>query len=124
MNNPNSIYLYLKLTFENPKEIPNYSTAQDLVILSKYILKNQPLIFEISLKKGPYPTTNGLSDLELLNGQKLIGGKTGYTKKAGGCMLVVLGDEKENYFINIILGTDSPTDRIQEMQKIINWINL
>ena len=105
------------------EEIPNYSTVRDLSTLSKYILENYPLIFEMSLKKGPYPTSNGVSDLFLPYSQKLIGGKTGYTKKAGGCMLMVFENEKGNRFINIILGTDSPTDRIQEMQRIINWIN-
>lgn len=108
---------------KDSEEIPNYSTVRELYTLSKYILENHPLIFDISLKKGPYPTTNGVSDLFLPYNQKLIGGKTGYTKKAGGCMLVVFENEKENYFINIILGTDSPIDRIQEMQRIINWIN-
>ena len=108
---------------KDPEEIPNYSTARDLSLLSKYILENHLLIFDISLKKGPYPTTNGVSDLFLPYNQKLIGGKTGYTKKAGGCMLVVFENEKGNRFINIILGTDSPTDRVQEMQRIINWIN-
>ena len=108
---------------KDPEEIPNYSTVRDLYTLSKYILENHPLIFDISLKKGPYPTTNGVSDLFLPYNQKLVGGKTGYTKKAGGCMLVVFENEKGNYFINIILGTNSPIDRIQEMQRIINWIN-
>jgi D-alanyl-D-alanine carboxypeptidase len=31
----------------------NYSTAQDLLKLAQYILENHPLIFEITLKKGP-----------------------------------------------------------------------
>ena len=107
---------------EEPEQIPNYSTAKDLVLLTKHIIKNYPLIFKISLKKGPYPTDNGISDLNLPDNQIFIGGKTGYTKKAGGCMLVVLEDGRKNFFINIILGTDSPEDRIQEMQKIITWI--
>ncbi|XOA43114.1 MAG: D-alanyl-D-alanine carboxypeptidase family protein [Candidatus Nealsonbacteria bacterium] len=109
---------------EDQEQIPNYSTAQDLATFSKYILNNYPLIFKISLEKGPYSTTNGLSDLYILNEQKIVGGKTGYTEKAGACMLLILEDEKENYFINIILGTDSPKERIQEMQKIIDWIAL
>lgn len=108
---------------KDPEEIPNYSTVRDIFTLSKYILENNLLIFEMSLKKGPYPTTNGVSDLFLPYNQKLIGGKTGYTKKAGGCMLMVFENEKGTRFINIILGTDSSIDRIQEMQRIINWIN-
>ena len=112
------------LDSENQEQVPNYSTAEELVSLSEYILKKHPLIFEISTKKGPYPITNGISDLYLTDDEKLIGGKTGYTKKAGGCMLVVLENERGNFFINIILGTDSSQDRVLEMQKIINWIAL
>lgn len=107
---------------EDLDEIPNYSTSQELVTLSKYILKNHPLIFEISKNGGPYPTTNGIFDLIIPAGKTLLGGKTGYTEKAGGCMLVILEDKNKNYFINIILGADSPKDRIQEMQKIIDWL--
>ncbi len=109
---------------EDQETIPNYSSAKDLVSLSKYILKNYPLIFEISIKKGPYPTKNGVSDLHLSEGQKFIGGKTGYTEKAGGCMLVIFEDKKGSRFINIILGTESPEDRVKEMQKLINWLAL
>jgi D-alanyl-D-alanine carboxypeptidase (penicillin-binding protein 5/6) len=104
--------------------LPNYSSAQDLAELSKYILKKYPLIFEISLKPGPYPTYNGISNLYLLDSQDFIGGKTGYTEKAGGCMLSVLQDEKDSTFINIVLGADSSEERIPEMQRLINWISL
>lgn len=111
----------------DPKDtdvVPNHSTAQELIELAKYILKENPDIFVFSLKKGPYPTRNSVSDLYSPEGQEFVGGKTGYTEKAGGCMLVVLKDEKENAFINLILGADSSESRIQEMQKLINWISL
>ncbi|MFQ6049817.1 MAG: D-alanyl-D-alanine carboxypeptidase family protein [Candidatus Paceibacterales bacterium] len=107
---------------EEAKDYFNHSTAQDLVKLAQHILKNQPLIFEISLKKEPYLIENGLSDLSLPEGQKIIGGKTGYTYEAGGCMLLVSEDEKENYFFQVILGTISPLTRVKEMQKLINNI--
>ncbi len=100
----------------------NYSTARDLLELTRYILKNQPLIFEIALKKGPYPVKNGFSDLILPENQTAIGWKTGYTDEAGGCALLVLrgGDED---VINVILGTESQEARIREMQKLINLLN-
>lgn len=109
---------------EDTDVVPNHSTAQELTELTKYILKENPDIFVFSLKKGPYPTKNSVSDLYSPKGQEFVGGKTGYTEKAGGCMLVVLKDGKENIFINVILGADSSESRIQEMQKLINWILL
>jgi D-alanyl-D-alanine carboxypeptidase (penicillin-binding protein 5/6) len=109
---------------EDPGLIPNYSSSQDLVNLSKYILENYPLMFEITLEKGPYPTQNGISNLYPAENQEFIGGKTGYTDIAGGCMLSVVKDEKENKYINVILGAESSETRVQEMQKLINWLSL
>jgi len=103
--------------------IPNYSTVNDLVKLSQYILKNHGLILEFSLESGPYLSENGALAIYVLDGQKIIGGKTGYTEEAGGCMIFVFSDENENYSINILLGAESPDTRIIEMQKLINWIN-
>ncbi len=108
---------------EDTDLMPNYSTIKNLVKLSQYILENHPLIFEISSQQGPYPRKNGISDLSFSDNQKLVGAKTGYTEMAGGCMLMILEDEKENIFFNIILGTDSPETRVQEMQKLINLLN-
>jgi len=108
---------------EDPDLIPNYSTANDLIVLSKHILSNYPFLFEISLEDGPYSTENGALSLNVLSSQIIIGGKTGYTEKAGACMLLIFSDEKESYFINLILGAESPQKRIEEMQKLINWIN-
>lgn len=99
----------------------NRSTTTDLLDLTKYILSNQPIIFEASLKEGPYKTNNGISSLSS-NQLSFIGGKTGYTDEAGGCMVLVLENSKGSRFINIILGADSSTARVIESQKIINYI--
>ena len=99
----------------------NYSTVEDLSKLAKYILNEFPLIYEISTSPSYYQVKNGFSNLLLK--QNIIGGKTGYTDEAGGCMLVVLG-ENENYFINIILGTESASARIIEMQKLIDGLQI
>jgi len=103
--------------------VPNYSTSYDLVLLSKYILRNHPFLFELSLQNGPYLIENGVLSLHVLDSQTIIGGKTGYTEKAGGCMFLIFSDEKGNYFINLILGAESHQTRIEEMQKLINWVN-
>jgi len=96
------------------KDFFNYSSAKEISILAKYILKEKPEIFEL---------TNTNLKFDLLPGQKLIGSKTGFTKEAGGSLLVVISDEKGNYFINVILGARDKEKRFEEMQKLINWIN-
>ena len=100
----------------------SYSTAKDSVKLTQYILKEHPLIFEISIQEPSYLLADGIFDLFLT--QKVIGGKTGYTDEAGGCILFIFNDDKGNFFINLILGTPSPSARITEMQKLIDWLML
>ncbi len=115
---------FINSTGLDPKDkniIPNYSTVKDLVAITKYILENHPIIFETTLKKGDYTPHNGLSSLSFSNNQQLIGGKTGYTLDAGGCLLIVFKNNQDHTFINIILGSLSPEKRIEEMQKLINW---
>ncbi len=118
---------------EEPNGPINFSTAEDLVKLTKYLLE-KPLIWEI-LSTRKY----NFYGLELTNTNKLleeishiIGGKTGYTEKSRGCIILVLkapppkqnkfGSEQENqnFLINIILGSE---DRFEEMKKLVNWIN-
>lgn len=101
----------------------NYSSANDLANLVKYILKNHPLILETTLKKKAYSIQNSISDLILTEGQTMLGGKTGYTDEAGGCLIFLFQDEKGNIFINVILGAPSAPARIQDAQKLIDWIN-
>jgi D-alanyl-D-alanine carboxypeptidase len=104
-----------ELTFSNlTKDFFNHSTAQEMALLAKYILKERPEIFEL---------TNKDIQFEFLEGQKIVGTKTGYTKEAGGCLLVVFADKNGNYFINVILGARDKDKRFAEMQKLINWIN-
>ena len=101
----------------------NYSTADNLAVLAGYILQNHPLIFEITLKKKTYSINNGISDLVLAENQTMLGGKTGYTDEALGCLVFIFKDERGNIFLNVILGSPSSESRIADAQKIINWIN-
>jgi D-alanyl-D-alanine carboxypeptidase (penicillin-binding protein 5/6) len=91
----------------------NFSTAKDLANFAQYLIENYPFIFEISLSNGNFQ--------KIRTQKTLVGGKTGYTDEAGGCMVLVLKDNA-GYIINVILGASSPQKRIEEMQKLINWI--
>lgn len=101
----------------------NHSTAQDLVELSRYLLQNYPQIFQTTLDGYQLPIENGLSAIKLREGQNAIGGKTGYTKNAKGNLLFVFQDKDGNKYINVVLGAQTEESRIQEMQKIIDWLS-
>jgi len=100
----------------------NYSSVKDLTKLAQYILKERPLIFELSRQKHLYLLQDGIFDLFLT--QEVVGGKTGYTDEAGGCILFVFKDGKGNLFLNVILGTPSFRARVEEMQKLIDWLQI
>lgn len=128
--NQKTIDLKLEKTiFYNPHGLDldngktNLSSAEDLLVLIKYISENHPEIFSFSIKPGPYVTENGIFNPNLWSGQTLIGGKTGYTEKAGGCMVLIFENENHRRYINILLGAVSSETRVVEMQKLINYVN-
>lgn len=103
----------------------NYSTADDLKELVKYLLFNKQEILQItSVKEYPLYFEDGSFHHVLKNTNQLlgrmptiIGGKTGQTDQAGGCLIIVLRDEEPGaYIINIIL--NSP-NRFKEMEELI-----
>ena len=107
---------------------PNsYSTAKDLVILSRYLFEKYPIFREIMELKSFRLYINGefhhklINSNQLLGENRVIGGKTGFTDEARGCFITIQKDnENQNYFINVILGAE---DRFLEMRKLINLVN-
>jgi len=108
----------------------NYSSSEDLVEIAKYILEEHPHIFEIT-KKESYEVSNPDGSIhhfisentnELLKEMpEIVGGKTGFTDEAGGCLILVLETEQGGYWINVILGAESPQSRFQEMKRLIYY---
>jgi len=99
----------------------NQMSAKDLMFLTKHILDSHPEIIEYTIQRGPYITENGIFSLKLWDGQKIVGGKTGYTPKAGGCMILILKNDNQWRYFNILLGASSTESRVVEMQKLINY---
>lgn len=100
---------------EEKKEAFNYSTANDLAILGKYILMEFPLIYELTLENSYYKN--------FLSKNNIVGGKTGYTNEAGGCLILILSDDV-GYIINVILGAPSIKARHEAMQQLIDWLKI
>jgi len=108
----------------------NYSTVQDFALLAKYLIKENSQImkitqmpeFDLHDAEGNFYykaiNLNGLlKDAELK--ERIVLGKTGETKEAGQCLLVVLrAPAGEGYLINVVLGAE---DRLLETKNIIDW---
>jgi len=128
-NNKNTFFVNpTGLDSENNETI-GYSTAEDLAELASYFLKKTRLIFEISsLPSLDLYSSNGVFHHKILNTDELlgelpdvVGGKTGNTEKAGGCLILIQkSPNKEGYLVNIILGSE---DRFGEMEKLSKWIS-
>ena len=126
--NEKSKKLGLKNTrFADPSgyDVGNVSTASEIVSLVRDSFKNS-LIWEIlktpikevfsSDKKIRHRLVN--TD-ELLNRlPNVIGGKTGYTDEAQGCLVLVVAQDNER-LISVVLGAQ---ERFLETEKMINWV--
>jgi len=120
----------------------NFSSARDIANLVIFILKEYPVnnsIFPfletssqssvIVLSENGEAHHRAFNTNELLNSfseiddLKIVGGKTGYTDEAGGCIVIILQNSDNDYFINIVLGADSRESRFSEMRKLIDAFN-
>lgn len=121
-------------SFFNPSGLDdgnkNISTPEDLKKLVISILNDYPLIAEIlSMSEAYVKNESGVmhdiknTNILLKENSIYLWGKTGYTKEANGCIILVLKDyaeaDSDNYIINIITGAD---DRFREARKLEEWL--
>jgi len=95
----------------------NKSSLKDIYILSKFIIKNKPEIFEYSRKASFL--LKGKTVRYLYNTNKLVekypniifGSKTGYTEDAGQCLIMILKFEKSPLvFVGLLNSKDREAD--------------
>jgi len=109
----------------------NYSTIFDLAKIAKYSF-DKPLIWQmLGIREIEVYSQDRKFKHYLVNTNKLlfesanlqtqiIGGKTGFTKEAGGCMLTIIKKPNKpgEYLIVIVLGANN---RELETKKLIEW---
>ena len=102
---------------KEPESGVNYSTADDLVKFAGYLTLAHPLIWEISAIEA---FENSVSTNELLEDfPDIIGGKTGETPRAGGCLILIVKAPKgKGYIVSVVLNSQN---RFEEMRQLINW---
>jgi D-alanyl-D-alanine carboxypeptidase len=117
--------------FTNPDgidELNNYSTAKDMVELSRNLLKNYPEIFnitateKINIKSYDGKINHSIKSTDRLLGKLngIVGGKTGYTDEAGESLLLVVKDPTgQHKIVAVVIGADG---RFTEMEKLVNWV--
>lgn len=108
----------------------NYSSALDIAKIFNHLISVHPEILGILKTRNMVVySSNGKIEHRLKNTNELLGrisevvaGKTGYTDKAGGSLILLISGlnfgNKEN-IITVVLG--SP-DRFGESEKLIQWI--
>lgn len=105
-----------------------YSTAEDMTRLVERLLKYRTIWDVLVEKQMVVRSENRAIVHQLENTNQLldqipniIGGKTGYTDKALGCMILIVNvPEQRDTMIYIILGS---TGRFEDTTKLVNWVD-
>lgn len=108
------------------KDSDNYSTTLDLARLIAYSLNNEYLWKILKMPTAEITSVNKLFNHRLINSNQLfgkipdiLGGKTGYTDEALGCLLIAVAINSDTKIISVVLGSN---DRFGETEKLINWV--
>ncbi len=109
----------------------NISTAKDVIRLAKIAFNKSEIEEALSLKDYRYTTKEGREKLILStangflgngeNNVKLIGGKTGFTERAGNCFVGRYLDENGKEVISVILGASDRQERFVEANILASW---
>lgn len=108
----------------------HYSTAKDISTLLKYSLKNNLFKeifttrkYKLSNKLKVESTINKYKD-KTIDTSKILGSKTGYTKKAGLCLATLMEDEGHEIIVITINAKNNSkrNNHLVDNTKIINFV--
>lgn len=129
--NREAVRLGMKGTsFDNSHGLPspqNYSTANDLAILSMRLIHDHPAFYKTfySTKSFTYNKITQSNRNRLLWLDPSVDGmKTGHTEAAGYCLVssaIRPNGSGQRRLISVITGTKSDQVRAQESLKLLNW---
>jgi len=106
----------------------HYTTPYDLTLLGRAAYKNEWIKKSMGKKTSKIKSTNGPEAIvenrnKLLGVAGNVGGKTGYTIKAGRC-LVAIYERNGRHIIGVVMNSENdPKDTkvFEDMQKLIDW---
>jgi len=113
-----------RTAFKSPHGLDStghFSTPYDLALIARYALQNPFLATVVSTKSiqlehGSYYNTNEM----LGNYQGANGVKTGYTGKAGRC-LVASAEKDGRHFISVVLNCATTSARMESTKRILDY---
>jgi D-alanyl-D-alanine carboxypeptidase (penicillin-binding protein 5/6) len=99
----------------------HYSTPFDLAIITRYALNNPEFSKIVSTKQATIPNRNLYNTNEMLEIYPGADGvKTGYTNKAGRC-LVTSATRDEKRLISVVLNCENRYKRAESSRKILDY---
>ena len=114
--------------FGNPTGLDNgeqYTTTRDLIVVSKYAMKNPVFAELVGTKEKVVKSIDGKYSHKLININKLLGNvdgvtgvKTGWTENARENLVTEVSRDGKKIMI-VVLGS---SDRFGETTELINWI--
>ena len=130
MMNDKAAYLGMDSThFANPNGTTNdstYSTARDLLVLARYCMRDSIFAEIVSTPFIDIPLLDGRhlpcdnTNLLLRDYDGCIGIKTGYTRRAGGC-LASAATRKGKTLILILLNSKTKGTRFKESSELLDY---
>lgn len=111
--------------FVNATGLPDpnhYSTAQDMAILAKALIRDFPDTYKLySQKEFTFKNIKQTNRNRLLWRNEFVDGiKTGFTENAGYC-LVASGKSDNMRLISVVMGAKTDNARIDETNKLLNY---
>ncbi len=110
----------------------NVSTAREVALLAKAALAQDEIRKATESKEYVFTTLNGKekkiesTDYLLFDSAKnsfqVMGGKTGYTDKAGYCFVGRFKDESGREVISVVLNSSGKNERFKESKSLVNWV--
>ena len=130
MMNQKAAYLRMDSThFANPNGMPNdsnYSSARDLIILTRYCMSNPSFADIVGMPFMDIPLLDGRhlpcqnTNLLLEKYEGCIGVKTGYTRQAGSCLASAATRNGSTLFL-VLLNSRSHSSRFSESAAILDY---
>ena len=108
---------------DTPRELANRTSASDLSTITRALLAHPQVLEWSSIRIKPF--RNG--EFTLYTTNKLLGKmpgldglKTGYTERAGPC-LVATAQRRDMRLISVVLGADSERERERGTKRLLHW---
>jgi len=116
----------------------HYTTAYDLYLIFNECIRYEPFLNIIGtgqftvqitgadgqLRKLTWKQTNcyATGEAQMPENAVIVGGKTGTTKEAGNCLILLEKDWKDSPYISIVMGAETRPLLYQDMTALINGI--